>query len=57
MNGCHLDQVIDTSIGNFWDVTRSQVYRELRNLARSRDTRRRAAYRLNGATMLAAALD
>ena len=33
LTGWDLDQVIDTSIGNFWNVTRSQVYRELRNLA------------------------
>ena len=33
LTGWKLDQVIDTSIGNFWHVTRSQVYRELRDLA------------------------
>ena len=33
LTGWELDQVIDTSIGNFWNVTRSQVYRELRDLA------------------------
>ncbi len=33
LTGWDLDQVIDTSIGNFWNVTRSQVYRELRDLA------------------------
>lgn len=33
LTGWELNKVIDTSIGNFWNVTRSQVYRELRNLA------------------------
>ncbi|MGC9962717.1 MAG: PadR family transcriptional regulator [Acidimicrobiales bacterium] len=33
MTGWDLDQAIDGSIGNFWNVTRSQVYRELRDLA------------------------
>jgi DNA-binding PadR family transcriptional regulator len=33
LTGWDLDQMIDTSIGNFWNVTRSQVYRELRDLA------------------------
>ncbi|HUY43569.1 MAG TPA: PadR family transcriptional regulator [Acidimicrobiales bacterium] len=32
MTGWDLDQMIDTSIGNFWNVTRSQIYRELREL-------------------------
>jgi DNA-binding PadR family transcriptional regulator len=32
LTGWGLDQMIDTSIGNFWHVTRSQIYRELRDL-------------------------
>ena len=30
--GWELVQVVETTIGNFWNVTRSQVYRELRTL-------------------------
>jgi DNA-binding PadR family transcriptional regulator len=32
MTGWNLEQAVERSIGNFWNVTRSQVYRELRNL-------------------------
>jgi DNA-binding PadR family transcriptional regulator len=32
MTGWDLDQLVATSIGNFWNVTRSQIYRELRTL-------------------------
>jgi DNA-binding PadR family transcriptional regulator len=32
MTGWDLDQWVATSIGNFWNVTRSQIYRELRTL-------------------------
>jgi DNA-binding PadR family transcriptional regulator len=31
--GWELQQAVDASIGNFWNVTRSQVYRELKTLA------------------------
>jgi DNA-binding PadR family transcriptional regulator len=34
MTGWNLEQTVEHSIGNFWNVTRSQVYRELRNLHR-----------------------
>ena len=33
MTGWDLDQAVKATISNFWNVTRSQVYRELRNLA------------------------
>ncbi|MHB8328152.1 MAG: PadR family transcriptional regulator, partial [Acidimicrobiales bacterium] len=32
MTGWDLDQAVGGSIGNFWNVTRSQIYRELRAL-------------------------
>jgi DNA-binding PadR family transcriptional regulator len=32
MTGWDLDQWVASSIGNFWNVTRSQIYRELRTL-------------------------
>ena len=32
MTGWDLDQWVSASIGNFWNVTRSQIYRELRTL-------------------------
>src|SRR4029078_13650371 len=32
MTGWDLDQWVRTSIGNFWNVPRSQIYRELRTL-------------------------
>ena len=32
MTGWDLDQWVSNSIGNFWNVTRSQIYRELRTL-------------------------
>jgi DNA-binding PadR family transcriptional regulator len=32
MTGWDLDQWVRISIGNFWNVTRSQIYRELRTL-------------------------
>src|SRR5437763_900903 len=32
MTGWDLDQWVTNSIGNFWNVTRSQIYRELRTL-------------------------
>src|SRR2546430_4210247 len=32
MTGWELAQAVERSIGNFWNVTRSQVYRELRKL-------------------------
>jgi DNA-binding PadR family transcriptional regulator len=32
MTGWDLDQWVRMSIGNFWNVTRSQIYRELRTL-------------------------
>jgi DNA-binding PadR family transcriptional regulator len=32
MTGWDLDQWVRVSIGNFWNVTRSQIYRELRTL-------------------------
>ncbi len=32
MTGWDLDQWVRASIGNFWNVTRSQIYRELRTL-------------------------
>ncbi|MGH9245347.1 MAG: PadR family transcriptional regulator [Acidimicrobiales bacterium] len=32
MSGWDLTQAIDGSVGNFWNVTRSQVYRELKAL-------------------------
>lgn len=31
--GWSLQEAVDASIGNFWNVTRSQVYRELKTLA------------------------
>ncbi|HET7487857.1 MAG TPA: PadR family transcriptional regulator [Acidimicrobiales bacterium] len=33
MTGWDLDRTVRETIGNFWNVTRSQVYRELRTLA------------------------
>lgn len=33
MTGWELDRTVAASISNFWNVTRSQVYRELRTLA------------------------
>jgi DNA-binding PadR family transcriptional regulator len=33
MTGWELDQMVEISIGNFWNITRSQIYRELRALA------------------------
>jgi len=33
MTGWDLDRAVASSIGNFWNVTRSQIYRELRALA------------------------
>lgn len=33
MTGWDLDRTVRATIGNFWNVTRSQVYRELRTLA------------------------
>lgn len=33
MTGWELDQAVRATISNFWNVTRSQVYRELRTLA------------------------
>jgi DNA-binding PadR family transcriptional regulator len=33
MTGWDLDQAVRATISNFWNVTRSQVYRELRTLA------------------------
>lgn len=32
MSGWELDRFVEASIGNFWNVTRSQIYRELRTL-------------------------
>ena len=32
MSGWDLAQVVETTIGDFWNVTRSQIYRELRSL-------------------------
>src|ERR1039457_7058864 len=32
LTGWDLDKLVESSIGNFWNVTRSQVYRELRDL-------------------------
>src|SRR3989440_2059959 len=32
MTGWDLDRFVQISIGNFWNVTRSQIYRELRTL-------------------------
>src|SRR5436305_13878698 len=32
MTGWDLDRFVQVSIGNFWNVTRSQIYRELRTL-------------------------
>jgi len=32
MTGWDLDRFVQASIGNFWNVTRSQIYRELRTL-------------------------
>jgi DNA-binding PadR family transcriptional regulator len=32
LTGWDINQMIETSIGNFWHVTRSQIYRELRDL-------------------------
>jgi DNA-binding PadR family transcriptional regulator len=32
MTGWELDRFVQASIGNFWNVTRSQIYRELRTL-------------------------
>ena len=32
LTGWDLDQWVRSSIGNFWNVTRSQIYRELRTL-------------------------
>ena len=32
MTGWDLDAMVRSSIGNFWNVTRSQIYRELRTL-------------------------
>jgi DNA-binding PadR family transcriptional regulator len=34
MTGWDLDGAVDATISNFWNVTRSQVYRELRTLAK-----------------------
>lgn len=36
MTGWDLMSMIDASVGNFWNVTRSQVYRELARLAEAR---------------------
>ena len=36
MTGWDLDQWVSASIGNFWNVTRSQIYRELRTLTERR---------------------
>ena len=33
MTGWDLDRFVQISIGNFWNVTRSQIYRELRTLS------------------------
>lgn len=33
MTGWDLDKMVEQTISNFWNVTRSQVYRELRTLA------------------------
>ncbi len=57
MSGWDLSQAITQSIGNFWNVTRSQVYRELKSLGRqglvrevgSRGPRERLAYRITPA--------
>jgi DNA-binding PadR family transcriptional regulator len=35
MTGWELEKAVERSIGSFWNVTRSQIYRELRNLASS----------------------
>jgi DNA-binding PadR family transcriptional regulator len=32
MTGWSLEQAVDRSLGGFWNVTRSQIYRELRSL-------------------------
>ena len=42
-SGWELDQAIEGSVGEFWNVTRSQVYRELRNLAETGLVRVRSA--------------
>src|ERR1700676_2280652 len=34
MTGWELAQAVDNSIGQFWNVTRSQIYRELKTLDR-----------------------
>ena len=36
MSGWELASAVEATIGNFWNVTRSQVYRELRTLAELR---------------------
>jgi DNA-binding PadR family transcriptional regulator len=36
MTGWDLDRFVQLSIGNFWNVTRSQIYRELRTLTERR---------------------
>ena len=57
MSGWDLSHAITHSIGNFWNVTRSQVYRELKTLEReglvttagSKGPRERLAYRITPA--------
>jgi DNA-binding PadR family transcriptional regulator len=57
MSGWDLSSAITRSIGNFWNVTRSQVYRELKSLegaglvtsAGSKGPRDRVAYRITPA--------
>jgi DNA-binding PadR family transcriptional regulator len=54
MSGWDLSHAIAQSVGNFWNVTRSQVYRELKSLQReglvsevgSKGPRERLEYRL-----------
>jgi DNA-binding PadR family transcriptional regulator len=57
MSGWDLSHAIAESVGNFWNVTRSQVYRELKTLesgelvttAGSKGARDRVAYRITPA--------
>jgi DNA-binding PadR family transcriptional regulator len=57
MSGWDLSSAITDSVGNFWNVTRSQVYRELKSLegdglvssAGSKGPRDRLAYRITPA--------
>ena len=56
MSGWELAQKVEATIGNFWNVTRSQIYRELRALdeagfveAGDRGARDRVRYRVTAA--------